>query len=191
MADSKTTQLDALAETPATGDLLMIVDVSDTTMAASGTNKRLPASYVARSGANATLIAGDGKTLTLTASGTALLSGAIAAVGAVNTGTTGAIADDNVYSFTPADTQAMLLIWALATGGISSTRAALVNFRAAGTPHCAIVVQGGTAFEASTSVLAGTTGTDGKVTISAASDGKVYIENRSGVSMNHQYLVIG
>ena len=191
MADAKTTQLTQLAATPATNDLVMIVDVSDTTMAASGTNKRLPANYMARSNADATLIAGDGKTLTLPAMGTALLSGALALVSGVSTGITGSVADDNVFSFAPADTQAMLLIWALAVGGISGTRAALVNYRAASTPHCGILAQGGTAFEAATGAMAGTTGTDGKVTISAANDGKIYIENRSGVSLNHQYLIVG
>jgi hypothetical protein len=73
MADAKTTQLAQLAATPATNDMLMVVDVSDTTMAASGTNKRLPASYVARSDAGKKLITGDGTELTLTGSGTAML----------------------------------------------------------------------------------------------------------------------
>lgn len=41
MADTKITALAALAATPADGDLLTAVDVSDTTMAASGTNKKL------------------------------------------------------------------------------------------------------------------------------------------------------
>lgn len=40
MADTKTTGLTALTST-ATGDLLNIVDVSDTTMAAAGTNKKI------------------------------------------------------------------------------------------------------------------------------------------------------
>ena len=46
MSDTKTSGLSALAATPATGDLFMVVDVSDTTMAATGTNKYLAASYV-------------------------------------------------------------------------------------------------------------------------------------------------
>lgn len=41
MADTKITDLDALAVAPATDDLLVIVDVSDTTMAASGTDKQI------------------------------------------------------------------------------------------------------------------------------------------------------
>lgn len=41
MADSKISALTALATTPASGDLLVLVDISDTTMAASGTNKKI------------------------------------------------------------------------------------------------------------------------------------------------------
>jgi hypothetical protein len=52
-------------------------------------------------------------------------------------------------------------------------------------------VQGGTAFEVGTAALTGTTGTDGKVTISAAADGKIYVENRSGSPMNHGFLIVG
>lgn len=46
MSDTKTSGLSALGATPATGDMFMVVDVSDTTMAATGTNKYLVASYV-------------------------------------------------------------------------------------------------------------------------------------------------
>lgn len=41
MADTKITDLAALDVTPASGDLFVIVDVSDTSMAASGTNKKI------------------------------------------------------------------------------------------------------------------------------------------------------
>ena len=74
MADTKTSQLTQLAATPDVADLLMVVDVSDTTMAATGTNKRLPASYVARSDAGAKLITGNGRELTVPATGTAALA---------------------------------------------------------------------------------------------------------------------
>lgn len=75
MADSKTTQLAQLAATPDVADQLMIVDVSDTSMAASGTNKRLAASYLARSDAGAKLITGNNRELTVPATGTAALIG--------------------------------------------------------------------------------------------------------------------
>lgn len=43
MADAKITDLAALSAAPAVGDLLELVDVSDTSMAASGTNKKITA----------------------------------------------------------------------------------------------------------------------------------------------------
>lgn len=74
MADSKITQLAQLAATPDVGDQIELVDVSDTSMAASGTNKRLAASYLARSDAGAKLITGNGRELTVPATGIAALS---------------------------------------------------------------------------------------------------------------------
>jgi hypothetical protein len=46
MADTKTSALTALATQPASGDLFMVVDVSDTTMDAAGTNKKIESRYV-------------------------------------------------------------------------------------------------------------------------------------------------
>lgn len=46
MPDSKISALTELAAAPAAGDLFVIVDVSDTSMAASGTDKKLAASYL-------------------------------------------------------------------------------------------------------------------------------------------------
>jgi hypothetical protein len=43
MADAKISALTELAEAPAAGDLFAVVDVSDTTDAASGTTKRITA----------------------------------------------------------------------------------------------------------------------------------------------------
>ena len=43
MADSRISELTALAAAPASGDLVEIVDVSDTSMAATGTNKKITA----------------------------------------------------------------------------------------------------------------------------------------------------
>lgn len=47
MADSKITGLTELAATPSSGDMLVIVDVSDTTMAATGTDKKFNAERIA------------------------------------------------------------------------------------------------------------------------------------------------
>ena len=46
MADTKISGLSALAETPASGDLFVIVDVSDTTDSANGTTKKVEAQYI-------------------------------------------------------------------------------------------------------------------------------------------------
>ena len=46
MADAKITGLAALAANPADNDMFVIVDVSDTSMASTGTDKKLAASYV-------------------------------------------------------------------------------------------------------------------------------------------------
>ena len=49
MADAKITSLAALAADPANNDMFVIVDVSDTSMAATGTDKKLAASYLMKS----------------------------------------------------------------------------------------------------------------------------------------------
>lgn len=68
MANTKVTGLGELAATPATTDLLNIVDVSDTTMNASGTNKKIQAKYfLTTNGTANTLsdhIAGNSKNIT-------------------------------------------------------------------------------------------------------------------------------
>lgn len=69
MADLKVTQLSDLAAMPATNDLLMVVDVSDTSMSAGGTNKKVTANYLGLT-SGAVIYAQDGKALTLPASGT-------------------------------------------------------------------------------------------------------------------------
>lgn len=47
MANTKISALTSLAAVPATGDLFSIVDISDTTQAASGTTKKIAASFFA------------------------------------------------------------------------------------------------------------------------------------------------
>lgn len=48
-ADTKVSDLTALSEAPANGDLFIVVDVSDTTMASTGTTKKITASYLLNS----------------------------------------------------------------------------------------------------------------------------------------------
>lgn len=59
MADSKITGLAELAATPANTDLLVIVDVSDTTMAGSGTNKKIKANRFLTTNGTASTLGAD------------------------------------------------------------------------------------------------------------------------------------
>jgi len=70
MSDLKITQLTTLAAIPDNADWLPIVDVSDTTMSASGTTKKIAASRFVNTNANKTFVTGDGTTGTLPESGT-------------------------------------------------------------------------------------------------------------------------
>lgn len=82
MANTKISALTSLGATPASGDLFSIVDVSDTTQAASGSTKKVTAAYIAvTDGSVATLTGGGtislgGFTLTVPATGTVALRGA-------------------------------------------------------------------------------------------------------------------
>lgn len=49
----------------------------------------------------------------------------------------------------------------------------------------------GADFETTTGALTGTTGTDGKVTISPHTDGNLYVENRSGATLTFHYGFLG
>ena len=60
MANSRITGLTQLAAQPATNDLFEIVDVSDTTMAAIGTNKKLTRAYVVTTTGDAASVTGGG-----------------------------------------------------------------------------------------------------------------------------------
>lgn len=82
MANSRITGLTQLAAQPATNDLFEIVDVSDTTMAASGTNKKLTSAYVVTTTGDAATISGGG---TITLGGNDLTVGKSCAVAGEDT----------------------------------------------------------------------------------------------------------
>ena len=65
-------------------------------------------------------------------------------------------------------------------GTVGAARAASFHFGALATPFCLKDASTAADIVASTAVLNGTTGVDGQITFSAASDGKCYLENRSG-----------
>jgi hypothetical protein len=49
----------------------------------------------------------------------------------------------------------------------------------------ALLLAAGSAIAVTTGALAGTTGTDGKLTVSGHTDGNIYIENRIGITVSH------
>jgi len=144
-------------------------------------------------------VGGTELTLNLTAENI-LLTGDVCTTSSVEVGTkvimgdTGAITggaetinDDAAFSFTPATARGVLIF---RSGGANTTLYGMFTFAAtAGTAYCYSWVVG-SATVAATGSLGGTTGTDGKVTVSAHTDGKIYIENRSGGNLNCAWQIV-
>lgn len=106
--------------------------------------------------------------------------------GAFNT-TAPSIADDAVYSFTPPVTSGFVLVH---TQNGNASNYLQAQFCASGTAVMnALSI--GSVYNVTTGVLTGTTGTDTKITVSAHTDGKIYIENRSGATATIKCTVIG
>ena len=93
--------------------------------------------------------------------------------------------DDTAVSLTPPNNQGFLLYRRV--GGATG---AVISFDAiTGTAYC-FKIAGSADIETRTGALSGTTGTDGKITISAHTDGKVYIENRLGTTIYGGYITL-
>ena len=93
--------------------------------------------------------------------------------------------DDTATSFSPVNKQGFLLYRILAT-----TMGAVISFDAVtGKAYC-FMIAGHSSIETRTGVLSGTTGTDGKITISAHTDGKIYVENRLGTTIYGGYITL-
>ncbi len=104
------------------------------------------------------------------------------------TGGTESIADDAAFSFTPATARGILIF---RSGGANTTIYGMFTFAAvAGTAYCYAWTGAGSSMVATTGALGGTTGTDTKVTVSAHTDGKIYIENRSGGNLNCAWQIV-
>lgn len=97
--------------------------------------------------------------------------------------------DDAATSFTPDKTQGAILVTPQTSA--ASAVNALVAYGALATSYTAIMCQSGTTIEATTGALAGTTGNDNKLTISAHTDNKIYIENRTGATITISYTLLG
>ncbi len=96
-----------------------------------------------------------------------------------------ALTDDQATNIVPTSNKGFLIIRALAIN-----TGALISFDAlTGTAYCSIIASSGS-IEARTGALSGTTGTDGKLTVSAHTDGKIYLENRLGDTIYLAYTYI-
>lgn len=87
------------------------------------------------------------------------------------------IADDGVASFTP-----LMAYGIMEFATSSSLLSNFVRYRVGASPQTALFLAT-TNQAVTTGVLSGTTGTDGNFTVSAHTDGKIYIENRRGASL--------
>lgn len=96
--------------------------------------------------------------------------------------------DNTATSITPTNASGFLLVRIAAGTGAGSF--ALLSYDATtGTAYATLMV-GSANIAVTTGALAGTTGTDGKLTISAHTDGKIYVENRLGGTAYIGYLAL-
>jgi tetrahydromethanopterin S-methyltransferase subunit D len=96
------------------------------------------------------------------------------------------IADDAVATITPPNTTGFFAVFAEGT----SANWSISYFRVGASPAAAAVASGA-AGARTTTTLAGTTGTDGNLTVGFASDGKIYLENRSGALRTVTWIMLG
>lgn len=94
------------------------------------------------------------------------------------------LADDAATSFTPSTTVGGMIVMA-ATGAGNGGFAGYNTVTGTAT-----AMMSGTNFAAANGVLAGTTGADTKLTVSAHTNGNIYIENRTGATRNVLILLI-
>ena len=96
------------------------------------------------------------------------------------------MADDTAFTFIPQRTHGTVRVW---TYG-ASTMFAVCDFIAVGTADTDLISGSTTAnVESTTGILAGTTGTDAKFTVSAHTNGQIYFENRLGSSIDIDFSV--
>ena len=107
-------------------------------------------------------------------------------VGFAYSGQTAVIADDSFASFTPENTYGVLSI---RTSVADSTKGVIIAYDVS-TPACTANGFQGADVNLTTGALAGTTGTDVKVTVSTHTDGKIYIENRTGANQRFYYTYL-
>lgn len=120
------------------------------------------------------------------------VTGAITVSGAVNGvvqgGIATTIADDAAYSFTPTTSGVGTL---LLSSNSESALWAIVHYSTSATYAFCVSIAAGATVNVATGALAGTTGTDAKFTISAHTDGKIYLENRRGGARGARCVYFG
>lgn len=104
-------------------------------------------------------------------------------------GGAGPINDDSVMIITPARGIGFIIIAPRLNA--YNTLSGIIMYRTASPSMSVILVQGGTLIETSTAVLNGTTGTDGKFTVSANIDGNIYLENRLNALRSISWTLFG
>lgn len=97
------------------------------------------------------------------------------------------INDDTVFSFTPPFTSGFVLVH---TANGAATKRVMAQYCTSGAAVMS-AINIGTDYNTATGALTGTTGTDTKVTVSAHTDGKIYIENRIGATATYNYTILG
>jgi hypothetical protein len=100
-------------------------------------------------------------------------------------GTSGVIADDTAYSFTPQFSRG----WIRVSNGAGQNARMVELAYDTDAPNTGIAGYQGSVMEIGTGVYTGTTGTDTKITVSAANDGNIYIENRSGANQTMYWSI--
>lgn len=100
-----------------------------------------------------------------------------------------AVADDAATSFTPKYKFGICIVFANLGGSIDIN--AIVSYRCAATNAYCTAITAAANVATTTGVLNGKTGTDGKFTISAHTDGKIYLENRRAATKSGVILFMG
>lgn len=103
----------------------------------------------------------------------------------INIGTQSvSVNDDNFFTVTPPQNSGLIEVF------VENTDNTFGKLYFDVTTPSAIEAYSASLFDITTGTLNGTTGIDGRITVSAANDGKIYIENRLGSSKTIVYSFI-
>jgi hypothetical protein len=199
MATQTVNEKVALAAAPATTDVIPIWDVS-----ASAYKKITVANFLGGYMTGGGTVATGGFTLTVPATGSAVLAGTASTISGAKTfsatsthsqirsALTGTMDDNTAYSVTTPQSNGIAIISSVYANQTALRREStcIVAYSTAN-PTCEVLWQPDTTVEDAATALAGTTGTDGKTTIGCFTDGKLYIENRLGFANAFSILFLG